>query len=261
MVVLAVSISTKTGKVLVSRQFVDITRSRIESLLAAFPKLREALGDTGKQHTLIETSSVRYLYQKLEELYLVVITSKQSNIVEDLATLQIFSRVLPEYCGSSVTERTVVQFGFDLVFAFDEVVALGYKENISKVEQIRAFTNMESQEEMAFERAQKDQEREAKEIMKRRMKEIEKERKEREQMGLPSFSGPGSANSGYGRSYSSNSSTVVQTNNTDYHHAPLMVQEASYKEPERKVRRGINLGKKPTSSPLLEQLQRDGEHT
>jgi len=206
MVVLAASVLTKTGKVLVSRPFVDITRSRIESLLAAFPKLREGLGDTGKQHTLIETSSVRYLYQKLEELYLVVITSKQSNIVEDLATLQIFSRVLPEYCGPQISEKSVVQNGFELIFAFDEVVALGYRENISKVEQIRVFTTMESQEEIAHDRALKDQEREAKEILKRRMKEIEKDRKEREKMGLPGFAGPGSANSagyrgGYGGGY------------------------------------------------------------
>lgn len=104
--VLAASVTTKHGKgvdtrglcanpvVLLSRQFVDITRSRIESLLAAFPKLRDSLGDSAKQHTLIETTSVRYLYQKIEDLFLVVITSKASNIVEDLATLQVLSRVV-----------------------------------------------------------------------------------------------------------------------------------------------------------------------
>ena len=47
---------------LVSRQFVDMTRIRIEGLLAAFPKL---VG-SGKQHTYIETENVRYVYQPLE---------------------------------------------------------------------------------------------------------------------------------------------------------------------------------------------------
>lgn len=47
---------------LVSRQFVDMSRIRIEGLLAAFPKL---VG-TGKQHTYVETENVRYLYQPLE---------------------------------------------------------------------------------------------------------------------------------------------------------------------------------------------------
>lgn len=47
---------------LVSRQFVDMTRIRIEGLLAAFPKL---VG-SGKQHTYVETENVRYLYQPIE---------------------------------------------------------------------------------------------------------------------------------------------------------------------------------------------------
>ena len=47
---------------LVSRQFVDMTRIRIEGLLAAFPKLVGA----GKQHTYVETENVRYVYQPIE---------------------------------------------------------------------------------------------------------------------------------------------------------------------------------------------------
>jgi len=62
MVVLAASIVTKGGKALVSRQFVDMTRIRIEGLLAAFPKL---VG-SGKQHTYVETENVRYVYHALE---------------------------------------------------------------------------------------------------------------------------------------------------------------------------------------------------
>jgi len=40
-----------------SRQFVEMTRIRIEGLVAAFPKL---LGGAGKQHTFVETENVRY---------------------------------------------------------------------------------------------------------------------------------------------------------------------------------------------------------
>jgi len=81
---------------LVSRQFVDISRSRIEGLLAAFPKL---VG-TGKQHTYVETENVRYVYQNIEALYLLVITNKQSNILEDLETLRLLSKLVPEYSPS-----------------------------------------------------------------------------------------------------------------------------------------------------------------
>ena len=92
MVVLAASIVTKTGKgncflltawllvvrvrcalntfscntALVSRQYVDMSRIRIEGLLAAFPKL---IG-SGRQHTYVETENVRYVYQPLEVSHL-----------------------------------------------------------------------------------------------------------------------------------------------------------------------------------------------
>ena len=55
-----------------SRQFVDMQRSRIESLLSAFPKLmgtNKGTLETKRQHTFIETDSVRYLFQPLEGVY------------------------------------------------------------------------------------------------------------------------------------------------------------------------------------------------
>lgn len=120
MVVLSAAISTKNGKTLLSRQFVEMTRIRIEGLLAAFPKL---LGSDTKQHTYVETESVRYLYQPLDNLYLLLITNRASNIVEDLETLRLLSKVVPDVAGAAnnISEEKITEKCFELIFAFDEV--------------------------------------------------------------------------------------------------------------------------------------------
>jgi hypothetical protein len=40
MVILSAAVTTKNGRALLSRQFVDMNRLRVEGLLAAFPKLQ-----------------------------------------------------------------------------------------------------------------------------------------------------------------------------------------------------------------------------
>lgn len=57
----------------ISRQFHEMQRSRIEGLLASFPKLTSA----GQQHTTVETEHVRFVYQPLDDLFMVLITNRQ----------------------------------------------------------------------------------------------------------------------------------------------------------------------------------------
>ena len=142
MVVLAASIATRSGKPIFSRQFREMPRSRIEGLLASFPKLT----DTGTQHTTVEADTVRYVYQPLEEsLYMILITNKQSNILQDIDSLHLFAQVVGNVC-KSIDEREILKNVFDLMSAFDEVVSLGYRENLS-LSQIKTFLEMESHEE------------------------------------------------------------------------------------------------------------------
>uniref|UniRef100_A0A0E0AUN6 Coatomer subunit delta n=1 Tax=Oryza glumipatula TaxID=40148 RepID=A0A0E0AUN6_9ORYZ len=186
-VVLAASIISKSGKALVSRQYVDMTRIRIEGLLAAFPKL---VGN-GKQHTYIETENVRYVYQPIEGLYLVVITNKQSNILEDLDTLRLLSKLVPEYCPS-LDDDGVCKTAFELIFAFDEAISLGNKEKVT-VQQVKEYCEMDSVEEMEYKQMMQEKIKETKDFMKKKVIEIEKTRMEKAKHnkgGYSSISGP-----------------------------------------------------------------------
>ena len=50
MVLLAAAVCTKSGKALVSRQFIEMERARIEGLLSAFPGLMSSDNSKGKTH-------------------------------------------------------------------------------------------------------------------------------------------------------------------------------------------------------------------
>ena len=110
----------------ISRQFRDMTRARIESLLASFPKVIP----TNTQHTSVETSDVRYVYQPLEDLYIILITNKASNILQDIETLHLFARVVSDMCRSA-DQREILRNAFELLEAFDEIVSLGYREPLN----------------------------------------------------------------------------------------------------------------------------------
>ena len=126
---------------MLSRQFREVNRSRIEGLLAAFPKLV----DFGTQHTTVEQDNVRYVYQPLDELYMVLITNRQSNILQDIDSLHLFAQLVSSIC-KSLDEREILRHAYELMSAFDEVISLGYRENLS-LSQIKTFLEMESHEE------------------------------------------------------------------------------------------------------------------
>ncbi|KAM3176954.1 hypothetical protein ACTXT7_005480 [Hymenolepis weldensis] len=211
-----------------------MSKSRIEGLIATFPKL----ADPGKQHTFVETDSVRYVYQPLERLYVLLITTKASNILEDLETLRLFARVIPEYArGSEASD--IIENAFQIIFAFDEIVALGYRESVT-LSQIRTFTEMDSHEEKMFNAVRENQMQEARELSKRKARELELARQAAAKQGLPPSSIYNSFSSGRNAADVFTSSGPSVEPSVDDYSAPLL---SSSREPEAPTRgRGMQLG-------------------
>ena len=54
-----------------------------------------------------------------------------SNILEDLQTLRMIAKLIPEYCDGH-DEECVQNNAFELIFAMDEVVSpMGYREQVT----------------------------------------------------------------------------------------------------------------------------------
>ncbi|XP_034653650.1 coatomer subunit delta [Drosophila subobscura] len=255
MVLIAAAVCTKNGKVILSRQFVEMTKARIEGLLAAFPKLMTS----GKQHTYVETDSVRYVYQPMEKLYMLLITTKASNILEDLETLRLFSKVIPEY-SHSLDEKEIVENAFNLIFAFDEIVALGYRESVN-LAQIKTFVEMDSHEEKVYQAVRQTQEREARQKMREKAKELQRQRMEASKRGGPSMGGfsgrsGGFSSDSFGSSGMSGVSSSAHAPSIELDSKPISSKAAVKPSSRNALKLG---GKSKDVDSFVDQLKSEGE--
>ncbi|KAK5632046.1 hypothetical protein RRF57_007760 [Xylaria bambusicola] len=240
-VVLAASICTRGGKAVLSRQFREMPRSRIEALLASFPKL----ADSGTQHTIVEQDNVRFVYQPLDELYMVLITNRQSNILQDIDSLHLFAQVVSSTCRT-LDEREIVKNAYELLSAFDELVTLGYRENLT-LSQIKTFLEMESHEERIQEIIARNKELEATEERKRKAKQLEMQRKESARSGRPS-----APRTPVYPTYTPPSRPTP----TDTYDSYEAEKNKSYKPATTKVK-GMQLGKKSKTTDMFERVRGD----
>ena len=74
----------------------------------------------------------------------------QNNILLQISCVHfpLFAFQIPEYCHS-MDEAEILDNSFNLIFAFDEIVALGYRESVN-LAQIRTFVEMDSHEEKVY---------------------------------------------------------------------------------------------------------------
>lgn len=89
---------------------------------------------------------------------------------------------IPEY-SRTLEEKEIVDNAFNLIFAFDEIVALGYRESVN-LSQIKTFVEMDSHEEKVYQAVRQTQEREAKQRMREKAKELQRARMESQKKGL-----------------------------------------------------------------------------
>lgn len=173
--ILSSAIIDKDGVIYVARQYTEMTRAKVESYYMAFSRLITK----GKQHTIFDTNEVRYIYQSINDFYCVLITDKNSNILEDITTLRLFVSAINEYASIGkglINQESITHNRFDLLFVFDELVASGIRQ-IDNLTQLRTIMDMKSEEEKAFVESLSKKEREAKAKSAEKAKELDRQRR------------------------------------------------------------------------------------
>ena len=159
--------------------------------------------------------------------------------------------MVPEYCRN-MEEAEILDNAFNLIFAFDEIVALGYRESVN-LAQIRTFVEMDSHEEKVYNAVRETQMREAKIKMREKAKELQRAKMDSQKRGgkpVATMGGYGSGQGGY--MPNSMASSEVST--------PAEPPRPAYNAPVRKENKAMKLGGKSRDvESFVDQLVSEGE--
>ncbi|KAL0217196.1 hypothetical protein RCL1_007679 [Eukaryota sp. TZLM3-RCL] len=142
MTILGVGVLTKDGQTIVSRQTLSGDSAKLESYFSAFPKLLSA---SRADYNFIDSSNVRYVFHSMESLYIVLLTTISSNVLDDNEALTLISR-----CIKSLTHNpdptSIKRNSLQIIYLIDECVGSGHRE-LASPNDIEARLSMFSLEE------------------------------------------------------------------------------------------------------------------
>ena len=153
MVAISTVICDKNGKIIFARQFFKLTRMELEEYIVHFSRGI----DNVKEVTHFESEKVRYLFIPFEDLYLILITTKNSNIIEDTEILKLIHRLIQDICGNDLDAEKIVSNAFEIMLGIDDIVTLGYRNSVN-LSQLKQYLQMESVEEKEFKRLKREKE-------------------------------------------------------------------------------------------------------
>ena len=173
MAALSVVICHKSAKIIFARQFFNISRMDLEEYIIQFSRGV----DTCKEITHFESDKVRYIFIPIDTFYLILITTKNSNIIEDTEILKLIYRLIQDLCNS-INQESIVENAFEIMLGIDDIVSLGYRNSVN-LGQIKQYLQMESAEEKEFKRKKEEQELAVQKALEEKGREFDRQRREK----------------------------------------------------------------------------------
>ena len=173
MAALSVVICDKSAKIIFARQFFNISRMDLEEYIIQFSRGV----DSCKEITHFESDKVRYIFIPIDTFYLILITTKNSNIIEDTEILKLIYRLIQDLCNS-INQESIVENAFEIMLGIDDIVSLGYRNSVN-LGQIKQYLQMESAEEKEFKRKKEEQELAVQKALEEKGREFDRQRREK----------------------------------------------------------------------------------
>ena len=173
MAALSVVICNKSAKIIFARQFFNISRMDLEEYIVQFSRGV----DSCKEITHFESDKVRYIFIPIDTFYLILITTKNSNIIEDTEILKLIYRLIQDLCNS-INQESIVENAFEIMLGIDDIVSLGYRNSVN-LGQIKQYLQMESAEEKEYKRKKEEQELAVQKALEEKGREFDRQRREK----------------------------------------------------------------------------------
>ena len=173
MAALSVVICNKNTRIIFARQFFNITRMDLEEYIVQFSRGV----DSCKEITHFESDKVRYIFIPIDSFYLILITTKNSNIIEDTEILKLIYRLIQDLCNS-INQESIVENAFEIMLGIDDIVSLGYRNSVN-LGQIKQYLQMESAEEKEYKRKKEEQELAVQKALEEKGREFDRQRREK----------------------------------------------------------------------------------
>ena len=133
--------------------------------------------DSCKEITHFESDKVRYIFIPIDTFYLILITTKNSNIIEDTEILKLIYRLIQDLCNS-INQESIVENAFEIMLGIDDIVSLGYRNSVN-LGQIKQYLQMESAEEKEYKRKKEEQELAVQKALEEKGREFDRQRREK----------------------------------------------------------------------------------
>ena len=174
MTIYSIAITTRTGNVLASIQ--NHKLKNYQSIVQQFGRLEK-----DPQLTYVQSEKIKYVYQSVDDIYVVLITSLNSNIIDDISLLTNIVQVLTQELDG-LSESKVCSNTFTTISVIQEFCNFdGTCEKVSGVE-IEQNLAMQSQEEELYLMELEQKRKDAQKLAEQKAAELLAEKKLKEKL-------------------------------------------------------------------------------